>query len=336
VADVTFLEQTAPVDEYGRALYAVARSVIRAMLDQLSSDDLADLNCDRADVKLRQLAKVARLDRDKGMRGDGFEWAIHEAISGKEATVCDPISQALRKASRNVSGEDPSSLLFGHERAKYLGFLDAVVDAAKDEAVILPDGRGHPYAFGPWVAIAAKGKAGEPELGVRIQQIWKTDLFLTDRLGIRYAAATIKSNFRQLEGGRGLRLGIVPEHKNFKSGIKRHKDLWVVSLADPDGFMGLFNDAYMAVGQAICTLGKHERPPYYTKPTAKAQRVQEQIEKYPTAKVVDIEGALNEAAQQDLIDVDHKLLSVLAPSWLHMEEKPTPVIAPKPKFEKIE
>jgi hypothetical protein len=336
VADVTFLEQAAPVDEYGRALYAVARSVIRAMLDQLSDDDLTDLNCDRADVKLRQLAKVARLDRDKGMRGDGFEWAIHEAILGGEPSVCDPVSQALRKAFRHVSGEGPSSLLFGHERAKYLGFLNAVVSAAGEEAVILPDGRGHPYAFGPWVAIAAKGRAGEPELSPRIQQIWKTDLFLTDRYGIRYAAATIKSNWRQLEGGRGLRLGIVPEHKSFKPGMRRHKDLWVVSLADPDGFMGLFNDAYMAVGQAICTLGKHERPPYYTKPSAKAQRVQEQIEKYPTAKVVDIEGALNEAAQQDLLDVARKLISVHAPDWLHMAEQPTPVIAPKPKFERVE
>lgn len=40
---VTFLEQNAPIDEYGRALYAVARSIIRALLDSLSSEDLADL-----------------------------------------------------------------------------------------------------------------------------------------------------------------------------------------------------------------------------------------------------------------------------------------------------
>src|SRR2546428_10963458 len=136
MADVPFPEQAAPVDEYGRALYAVARSIIRAMLDQLSGDDLAALNCDRADATLRQLAKVARLDRDKGMRGDGFEWAVHEAILGKEPLVCDPVSEALHKVSRHVTGEDPASLMFGHERAKYLGFLDAVVEEAGQDAVL--------------------------------------------------------------------------------------------------------------------------------------------------------------------------------------------------------
>ena len=72
-----------------------------------------------------------------------------------------------------------------------------------------------------------------------------------------------------------------------------------------------------------------------TKPTAKAQRVQEQLEKYPTAKVTDIEGALNEAAQQNLIGVERKLVSVQAPAWLHLAERSTAVIAPKPKFEKL-
>ncbi|HET6707280.1 hypothetical protein, partial [Amycolatopsis sp.] len=84
MAEVTFLGQAEPVDEYGRALYAVSRSVLRALLDQLGQDDLLDLNCDRHEVTLRQLAKVARLHRDKGMRGDGFEWAVHEAIVGGE------------------------------------------------------------------------------------------------------------------------------------------------------------------------------------------------------------------------------------------------------------
>src|SRR4030095_7701197 len=36
MADVTFLQQAAPIDEYGRALYAVARSIVRALLDQMT------------------------------------------------------------------------------------------------------------------------------------------------------------------------------------------------------------------------------------------------------------------------------------------------------------
>jgi hypothetical protein len=336
MANVTFLQQVAPVDEYGRGLYAVARSVLRAMLDQLSSEDLGDLNVERDLVTLRQLSKVARIGRDKGLRGDGFEWAVHEAVLGGEPLVTGPISEVLRKASRYLEDSPPTSLLFGHERARYLGFLDAVIENAGEEAVLLPDGRGHPYAFGTWVAVAARGKPAERVLADRIKGVWKSDLFLSNQERVRYFAATVKSNHRQLEAGRGLRIGIVPEAKDLQRGVHRVENLWVVALPDPDGFMGLFNDGYNSVGRAICTLGKHEPPPYYAKPSAKAQRLQEQLEKYATAKVVDVVDALNEAAQQNLITSKHRLLSVDAPPWLRMVEKDTVVIAPRPSFEKLD
>lgn len=295
MANITFIQQSAPIDEYGRALYAVARSVMRALLDSLSADDLIDLNCDLADVTMRQLAKVVRLDRDKGMRGDGFEWAVHEAILGAEPSVMELVEDGLRRASKSIGGGEPNSLLFGYERAKYLGFLDATVKAAGESPFLLPEGQGRPYSFGPWVSIAAQGESAEARLTDRIKKVWKTDLFLSVKGHEKYIAATVKSNYGLLEGGRGLRMGIVPEstHSGHRPGVhydKKHQ-LWLVTLADPNGFTGLFNDAYMAVGRAMCALGKQETPPYYTKPSAKAQRVQEQLVKYPTAKVVDIEDA---------------------------------------------
>lgn len=337
MGQVTFLAQSEPVDEYGRALYAVARSLLRAQLDQLTTDDLTDLNCDRSDVTMRQLAKLARLDRDKGMRGDGFEWAIHEAIIGGEPRVTRMLADTMARVSPVFKGIDkPTSLLFGYERAKYLGFLDAVVSTAGEQAVLLPDGQGRPFFFGPWVTVAAEGQASEPRLAERIRKVWKTDIFVGDQAKLRYAAVTIKSNWKQLEPGRGLRIAIVPEAPDRPTGVRYQDGLWVATLPDPNGFMGLFNDAYWSVAEAICTLGKHERPPYYMKPTAKGQRVQEQLEKYGTTKVEEVEHALNQAAQQGLVDVQHALLSVQAPPWLHIAEKQTPVIAPKPRFERLD
>lgn len=337
---VTFLEQNEPIDEYGRALYAVARSIIRALLDSLTSEDLADLNTELGKVRMRQLAKVVRLERDKGMRGDGFEWAVHEAVLGGEPKVVEPIHTALRRASLYVRDAAPRSLLFGHERARYLGFLDAVVEEAGNDAVLLPEGSGRPFRFGPWVQVAAKGQAAEAELNERIRQIWKTDLFLSADGDTRHFAATVKSNVLQLDGGRGLRLGIVPESTEYSNpaGVKydRGKGLWVVSLSDPNGFMGLFNDAYHAVARGMCALGKQPTPPYYTKPSAKAQRVQEQIEKYPQATVTDVEAALDEAAQQSLIVESHRLVSVNAPPWLRIKQKAPKVFSPKPKFHKLD
>ncbi len=335
---VTFIEQNVPIEEYGRALYAVARSVLRAHLDALSSEDLTDLNTELKDVRMRQLSKVARIDRDLGMRGDGFEWAVHEAVLGREHRVLDPLSAALSKASQFIKNPEPNSLMFGQERARYLGFLDAVVDEAGTDAYLLPEGSGRPFKFGPWVQTAARGKVAEADLPERIRAIWKTDLFLSGSGDPRYLAATVKSNFSQLESGKGLRIGIVPESPaNNPAGVRysnQHK-LWVVSLADPNGFMGLFNDAYMAVGRAICQLGKQPQPPYYTKPSAKAQRVQEQLQKYPDATVVDVESALDEAAQQQLVSTTNQLVGVNAPDWLHVKQLAPKIIAPKPKFEKL-
>jgi hypothetical protein len=335
--EVTFLSQKAPVDERGRALYAVARSVLRAHLDQLNQSDLEDFNCDRADVTFRQLSKVARLHRDKGMRGDGFEWAIHEALVGLEPSVVDFVQTALAKASPKAfkTVDTPTSLMFGYERAKYLGFLDAVVDSTADDALLLPEGSGRPFGFGTWVSIAAKGKAAEPLLQSRIKSVWKTDLFLGDEDRRRHLAATIKSNWHQLESGPGLRLGIVPEAADLRPGVRFQDGLWLAILPDPDGFMGLFNDAYESVAEAIVTVGKHDRSAYYYKPTPMGQRIQTQLEKYEKVKVVEIEHALDEASQQDLIGIETRLVSVDAPEWLHLNATRTPVIAPRPSFRNL-
>ena len=337
--EVTFLKQDEPIEEYGRALYAVARSVVRALLDQLGPTELAVVNCDRADVTLEQLGFVARPSRDKGLRGDGFEWAVHEAIVGREPKVIEPLWAAMGRASKTLREAEPTSLLFGYERARYLGFLEAVVDNAGERAVLLPDGSGRPFAFDNWVPKAAQGKAAEAVLPKRLQQVWKTDLFLgvagSDGIS-RYAAATIKSNFDQLVDGRGLRIGVVPEHESMGKLPRQLGGLHLAVLPDPNGFMGLFNDAYQAVGRALCRIGRQDIPDYWRTPSAKAVRVQEQLEGYAKAKVVDVEGALDEAARQRLVTSDHQLLSVEAPDWLHMTERAVKVVAPKPRFEKLD
>lgn len=336
---VSFLVQGDPPDEYGRALYAVCRSILRAMLDQIGVDDLEVVQSDRADLTLKQLAVLARLDRDKGMRGDGFEWAVHEALIGGEHRVTELVGAGLNRATKQIAkGAVPTSVMFGYERAKHLGFLEAVVDEAGTTARLLPDGRGRPFAFGPWVRVAAAGPAAESGLGTRIEKIWKTDLFLTDEQGERYLAATTKSQWRQLEGGAGLRLGIVPEAPDLHSGIQfdQSTGLWLIVLPDPDGFMGLFNDAYATIAETIYTLGKHVQSKYWAKPSAKAQKIQKQLEKASGASVLEIENELNGAAQQNLVAVREQLVPVQAPEWLHIGSAAPKVLAPKPRFESVD
>ena len=56
---ISFVTQRAPIDERGRAMYAVSRSILRALIDQLSAADLTVLNTDKSDVTLRQLSMLS-------------------------------------------------------------------------------------------------------------------------------------------------------------------------------------------------------------------------------------------------------------------------------------
>lgn len=337
---VTFIEQTEPVTERGRAMYAIARSIVRAHIDSLSDEDLEDLNTQLQDVTLRQLSKLARIERDKGIKGDGFEWAVHEAIVGGEPSVTNAIAAATRKASKFVPDREPNSILFGQERAKYLGFLDAVVSDAGKASFLLPQGNGRPYRFDKWVSVAAQGHLSEDNLEARIKKIWKTDVFLSAKDDVRHLAATIKSNYALLEGGEGLRIGIVPASKERLSAKQVEWDpktkLWVVTLPDPNGFMGLFNDAYHAVSRAILRMGKQPQLPYYIKPSPEAQKIEDQLVKFKAARAIDVEHELDNAAKQQFVKQSHQLVGVNAPDWLHMKQMATKVISPKPSFVKLD
>ncbi len=88
-------------------------------------------------------------------------------------------------------------------------------------------------------------------------------------------------------------------------------------------------------------LGKQPPRPYYVKPSAKAQRLQEQLGQYPDARAVDIGGELNEAAQQKLISTEQRLIGVNAPEWLRLKAATTTAISPRavsprPKSEKLD
>ena len=83
----------------------------------------------------------------------------------------------------------------------------------------------------------------------------------------------------------------------------------------------------------IKSMSKHNVT-FEKRPSAKAQRIQEQIEKYPDAFIHEIEGALDEAAQQNLVVQTHTMIGVNAPSWLHVKQMAP--ISPKPKFTKLD
>jgi hypothetical protein len=49
-----------------------------------------------------------------------------------------------------------------------------------------------------------------------------------------------------------------------------------------------------------------------------------------------VEDTLDKAAQRDLITTTTRLVSVNAPDWLHLTQQAPKLIAPKPKFKKLD
>jgi hypothetical protein len=97
--------------------------------------------------------------------------------------------------------------------------------------------------------------------------------------------------------------------------------------------LGLYNDAYSAVAEAITTLGRHDRGHYWEKPRPMGVQVQTQLESYGTRKVQDIEDGLNEATEQDVVAIQERLVSVDALPWMRLGTPKQPMLlAPKPSF----
>ncbi len=165
---------------------------------------------------MRQLSHYVRLERDKG---NAKRWVrmvcTHEAVaeaSGASLRSCRTRWQGSRRSSRLCQGLVTPLWLRARD-------LTAVVQGAGEQAVLPSDSARLPFGFrSDWLKYVARGWRAEPLLSLRIKKVWKTHVVLSDEHARRYAAATVKSNYKQLEGGAGLRVAIVPSAVDLRPG----------------------------------------------------------------------------------------------------------------------
>lgn len=333
------LVQGERLEDYEAGLFSVVRAILAAMLEGLGKDQLEDLNVEGLDqVRLRPMAQVVRLPRDHGGRGDGFEWAVHAALYDGLPSVIGPIALAMSAASRELTCDRPRSVLFGYERAlRRDGFVDQFLADMGDQPRLLPGGRGMSAPLADILPLFGDGPASQHLLPPRVSKAWKADMFLSAPGSNKWLAATVKSNAGALEGGPGLRVGIVPQQIGLMAGISNtpHEDpergLWLAVLPDRDGFVGLFNDAYMATAHVLRRLGKHGEDwgPYYLKPTVIGLKLAAELERHARTPVVEIVDALGDQAQVGLI-LPGGRGGFQIPSWLRHARRPALRFVPRP------
>jgi hypothetical protein len=303
--------QRNPVADEVSAITAVVRPILEGLLYGLKGDVVAEFGGhDR--VKLKLLPRLYRPgDRDVGIC---FEYAVHEALNRREPSVVERLHDAMSVHCR-IPGEAPASILFGLEKSGALNLIDTAKGKLTDESRLLGGARGQPVKLKRHIdsLAAAFRKRSEPApLPSSISGVWKADLFVGHTDSDRWVGTTVKINPAQLEGARGLRIGIVPEREGASDAVRRDdsRNLVICPLPHDGAFMEVFYKGWSVVQQFLSADAKVPKEVYIPRPPER------QVARYLFDRrehpVVDVIDALRPLAQPELLQTQEYNATVIS------------------------
>jgi len=308
------------------AITAVVRPILEGLLYALKRDVVQEVG-GYDNVKLRILPRLYRpRDRDCGMC---FEYAVHDALNRGEPSVQERIHDAMRIC--NVPGDAISSILFGLEKTGALDLVDTAKERLTDESRLRAGTRGQPAKLKQHIdsiAAAFRRREAREALPWTISGLWKADLFVGHTDSDRWVATTVKINPGQLEGARGLRIGIVPAREGRTDAIRMDdtRNLVVCPLPYDGAFMEVFYSGWTVVKQFIDADANIPRE--VNLPRQAERQVARQLADRREFNVIEVIDALRPLAQPQLLrthEQDARLIS-------RRESKPQPetgaIVAP--------
>ncbi|MBS5301288.1 MAG: hypothetical protein KHY39_09595 [Clostridiaceae bacterium] len=139
-----------------------------------------------------------------------------------------------------------------------------------------------------------------------ISGLWKADLFFGTTDADRWLGTSLKINPAQLEGARGLRIGIVPavQGRSDRVYLDDKKNIMVCPIPYDGSFMELFYTSWGIVQQFIASDAEMPREVALPVP-ADRQSVRELVSRreYP---IVDVIDALEPLCQPNLTEQDNQ------------------------------
>lgn len=309
------------------AITAAVRPILEGTLYGLKATVVAQVggyeNC-----TLEMLSRLYRPgDGDCGLC---FEYAVHDALNRREPAVMERIHDAAHKYC-NVPGNEPSSILFGLEKAGALNLIDTVKERLTEDSRLLAGVRAQPAKLRRHIdsiAAAFRKRAERDALPWSIQGVWKADLFVGYTDSDRWVATTVKINASQLEGARGLRIGIVPMRDGRSDAIHKDekKNLIICPLPHDGSFMEVFYQAWGVVQQFIAADAKLPREA--SLPRQADRQVARYLADRRTFSVLDVIDALGPLSQPELLRTEEQEAELVSRREIPQEVETGAVVAP--------
>jgi len=296
--------QANPVGSEVLARISIVRPILSALLVGVKQKVLDELG----GIQKMKTFMLPRAYREGcGDVGFCFEWAIHDAIRRGEPAVMERLADASRRC--NLRGDKFHSILFGVEKSGKTRIIDTANDLLTDDSRILSGAQSQPPKLKGYMNMLAAAFT-RPEtraaLPFSINGLWKADLFFGTTDADRWLGTTLKINPRQLEGARGLRIGIVPASQGDSDKIyeDRGKNLIVCPIPYDGSFMELFYTGWRIVQQFIQADAKV--PAAVALPAPADRQVARELEMRRDFPVIDVIAALEAQSQVDLLNSKEK------------------------------
>jgi len=232
--------QINPIESEVLARISIIRPILTSLLIGIKQDvvdEMGGIN----NVKLKMLPRAYR--PGNGDIGFCFEWAIHDAIRHQDPRVLERLETAARRC--RLPGRNFESILFGLEKSGKVQIIDTANHILTADSRILTGERAQPLKLKGYLNMLSAA-FNRPEtrkaLPSSISGLWKADLFFGTTDADRWLGTSLKINPTQLEGARGLRIGIVPamQGKSDKVYLDDKKNIMVCPIPYDGSFMELF------------------------------------------------------------------------------------------------
>lgn len=325
--------QNSPVADEVSAITAVVRPILEGLLYALKADVVKECG-GYENIKLKMLPRLYRPgDRDCGIC---FEYAVHDALNRREASVTERIHEALNIHCK-IPGNAPASLLFGLEKSGALNLIDTVKERLTEESRLLAGSRGQPAKLKRHIdsiAAAFRRREAGTVLPWSISGLWKADLFVGNTDSDRWVGTTVKINPTQLEGALGLRIGIVPAREGKTDLIRKDDDrnLVICPLPHDQAFMEVFYQGWGVVQQFVAadaTVPREVNLP---------RQAERQVAKYLADRrefpVLEVLGALGPLSQPELLRTEHQDATLVSRRESSPEVETGAVLAPLARITK--
>lgn len=249
--DLISEKQVNPIESEVLARISIIRPILNSLLHGIRKDVLDELG-GLHHVKLKMLPRAYR--PGAGDIGFCFEWAIHDAIRRQEPMVLERLEDAARKC--RLPGKSFESILFGLEKSGKVQIIDTANHILTSDSRILTGERAQPLKLKGYLNMLSAA-FNRPEtrkaLPSSISGLWKADLFFGTTDADRWLGTSLKINPAQLEGARGLRIGIVPaaQGRSDKVFLDEKKNIMVCPIPYDGSFMELFYTSWAIIQQFI-------------------------------------------------------------------------------------